>query len=361
MNLGEIWWQTIPNAVRLYTELGQNLCGGTHVVMKHPAHLPWKETFWEKFEGYIHEHDSNRSLKRVAASDIGGEKDSLGEYLLKRCCKEELRCQFRPGIGYAKFLATRCERSTLKDTYLVIDGAKAEQIKNWLPFLSEYTSLLPDAGSGCACLILTEDSLEALPCKGIRQLEYDKFITEYDSLVFDLIASGEQQVGSNPLRQYLGELVIAVTGTDVELGAACISAGEAFMSSPRKVLKKLAETGSYSNGNPFPPPPEKEELQNRIWVTQLKLLMPKIELFRKSFLEHHKEEIQKHLPCKNSLQEWVNEYQQVELGLLWFFYTQKYFNIASSREEQNLKLYREARNSLAHIEALDYAMVKQIW
>ena len=33
----------------------------------------------------------------------------------------------------------------------------------------------------------------------------------------------------------------------------------------------------------------------------------------------------------------------------------------SSREEQNLKLYREARNSLAHIEALDYAMVKQIW
>ena len=170
MNLGEIWWQTIPNAVRLYTELGQNLCGGTHVVMKHPAHLPWKETFWEKFEGYIHEHDSNRSLKRVAASDIGGEKDSLGEYLLKRCCKEELRCQFRPGIGYAKFLATRCERSTLKDTYLVIDGAKAEQIKNWLPFLSEYTSLLSDAGSGCACLILTEDSLEALPCKGIRNM-----------------------------------------------------------------------------------------------------------------------------------------------------------------------------------------------
>ena len=231
MSLGEIWWQTIPNAVRLCTELGQNLCEEIHVVLQHPEHLPWKEIFQTKFEEYIHEHDSNRSLNWVKASSIGDEKDSLGAYLLRHYCKEELRCQFRPGIGYARFLATSCERSTLKDTYLVIDGATAAQIENWMPFLSEYASFL-DGASGCVCLIMTADTMECLPCKGVRQIEYDKFVTDYDSLIFDLIASGEQQIGSNKLRQYLGELVISVTGTDVELGAACIREGESFMNDP---------------------------------------------------------------------------------------------------------------------------------
>ena len=360
MSIGEIWWQTIPDAVRLYTELGQSLCEGTHVVLQHPEHLPWKDIFWAKFEGYIHDNDSHRTVKRVAASAIGEDNDSLGAYLLRHCCKEELRCQFRPGIGYAKFLATHCERSTLKDIYLVVDGATVEQIKNWLPFLSEYSSMLGEA-SGCACLIMTSDTMETSPCKNIRQLEYAKFITDYDSLIFDLIASGEQQVCSSALRQYLGELVIAVTGTDVELGAACIRAGEAFMTNPHGVLMELAENGEYSNGNLFPPAPEAKEVQNLIWITQLKLLMPKIETFRQSFLERHKEEIQRHLPCNNSIQEVVQDYHQVELGLLWHFYCNNYFNIVGSREEQKLKLYREARNHLAHLEALDYAMVKQIW
>ncbi len=360
MNLGEIWWQTIPNAVRLYTELGQSLCEGTHVVLHHPEHLPWKEIFWESFERFIHEHDSERSLKRVAASSIGEDKDSLGAYLLRHCCKEELRCQFRPGIGYAEFLATRCESSTLKATYLVIDGATDGQIKNWRPFLSEYAALLDEA-SGCACLIMTSDTMEKLPCKGVKQLEYDKFITDYDSFIFNLIASGEQQVGSNTLRQYLGELVIAITGTDVELGAACIHAGESFMTNPHMVLTRLAKTEFYSNGRPFPPAPEEHILKGLIWITQLKLLMPKIETFRQSFLERHKEEIQQHLPCENAIQEIVEDYHQVELGLVWSFYCKNYFNIAGSREEQELKIYREARNHLAHLEALDYSVVKQIW
>ena len=359
MNLGEFWWQTIPNAVRLCTELGQNLCEEKHVVFQYPKHLPWKEIFRSRFEDYIHEHDGIRSLKWVEASSIGTEEDSLGAYLLRHCCKEELRFHFRPGIGYARFLATSCERSTLKDTYLVIDGATAAQIENWMPFLSEYASFL-DGASGCVCLIMTSDVMECLPCKGIRQIEYAKFVTDYDSLIFDLIASGEQQVGSNTLRQYLGELVISVTGTDVELGAACIRAGESFMNDPHGVLTELALAGSYSSGQPFPPAPEASEIQNLIWITQLKLLMPKIEMFRQSFLENHKDDIQQHLPCENAINEIVTDYHHVELGLLWSFYCKNYFNIVGSREEQNLKFYRGARNNLAHLKPLDYAVLKKI-
>lgn len=359
MSLGEIWWQTIPDAVRLYTELGENICKEIHVVLQHPEHLPWKDIFKEKFEAYIHGHDSNRSLNWVSASSIGDDKDSLGAYLLRHCCKEELRCRFRPGIGYARFLATDCERSTLKDTYLVIDGATAKQIEKWIPFLSEYASFL-DGASGCVCFIMTAEAMDCLPCKGVRQIEYDKFVTDYDSLIFSLIASGEQQVGSNTLRQYLGELVISVTGTDVELGAACIRAGESFMRDPHGVLTELAATGSYSNGNFFPMAPDVSEIQNLIWITQLKLLMPKIEMFRQSFLESHKDEIQQHLPCENAINETITDYRHVELGLLWSFYCKNYFNIIGSRDEQNLKLYREARNQLAHLKPLDYAMVKKL-
>lgn len=358
MNLDEIWWQMIPNASRLCTELGQSLCSQIHAVLHHPKHLPWKETFWEMFEDYIHDHDSTRSLRRVAASSIGDDKNSLGAYLLRHFCKEELRCRFRPGIGYARFLATSCERSTLKDTYLVIEDATAVQTEEWQSFLSEYTSLLRGR-SGCVCLILTTCARTISPCKGIRQIDYAMFITAYDSLIFDLIASGEQKAGSNALHRYLGELVIAVTDTDVELGAACIRAGEAFLENPHSVLAKLADTGTYSNGRPFPPAPDIQILQNKIWTTQLKLLMPKIEMFRRSFLEHHKEEIQQHLPCENALHEMVEDYHDVELGLLWNFY-RRYFNRGGSRDEQDLRLYREARNHLAHLDALDYAMVKQI-
>ena len=95
-------------------------------------------------------------------------------------------------------------------------------------------------------------------------------------------------------------------------------------------------------------------------MTQLKLLMPKIEMFRQSFLECHKDEIQQHLPCENAINETITDYRHVELGLLWSFYCKNYFNIIGSRDEQNLKLYREARNQLAHLKPLDYAMVKKL-
>ena len=146
----------------------------------------------------------------------------------------------------------------------------------------------------------------------------------------------------------------------MELGAACIRAGESFMRDPHGVLTELAATGSYSNGNFFPTAPDVSEIQNLIWITQLKLLMPKIEMFRQSFLESHKDEIQQHLPCENAINETITDYHHVELGLLWSFYCKNYFNIIGSRDEQNLKLYREARNQLAHLKPLDYAMVKKL-
>ena len=346
----EIWWKRIPNAERLVQDVVCSLGKGQHVLLQYQRHLPWPSTFQQVLETAIQHHDGERRLRVVKAEEIGTGTDSLGIYLLAHFCKPELRAEFRPGVGYAKFLAQRCETSTLKDCYLIIEGGTAEQVNQWLSFLSEYSRQL-GRERGILCLMISP-VMGTDSWHGVTTLCYEKYLTEYDSYIFFMLVADAQTIPQK-LKPYLGEFVIALAGTDIEFGLACLTYGCDFLADTWRILESVREMGSYSDGRRMNDIPEEKDVQSAWWMTQVKLLFPKIEAFRQSFLERHRKEIEAFLPYPNSEGEIIEDYHEVELGLLWHMRNSGSLQlVVHSEEDEDLQRYRMLRNRLAHVKPL---------
>lgn len=345
------WWQDTPNASRLCKEIVQALFCGRQVIFHHPQHLPWQNTFCKNIEKLILEQESERTLKIVAAESIPDTLAGLGDYLLKNFCKPDLRTRFRSAMGYADFLANHTNGNTLSTTYLLIENASAKQVETWIPFLEEYHEKLGQ-NNGCTFLLTTSADTN-LHAKGIECIDYEEEITDYDCLIFYLILAGECKDCPPALRQYLGELTGTIAKKDVELGAACVKQGNSFLKNPLEILQYLSNDGRCSF------PEEETTIRSAIWMTQVKMLFPIIENFRQRFLERYQERIQKQLPHNNSFGEPVTDYHDVELGLIWHFFYDHDLQV-SDKDYNDFRIYRDARNNLAHIEPLNLKDVLQV-
>lgn len=359
-NLDDLWWHNIPNASRLCQEVTQNILDGKHVILQYPATMPWRDTFYRILKANLDSMDGKRDKWLIPAREIGNEEDSLGKYFLKEFCKPELRNKFRPGRGYARFLAEHALESTQHLNCLLITDATKEQLDDWIPFLKEYTACLKGS-IGCTCCIMASERLDIPPTSGICLLTYEDFLTTYDDFIFTMMAAANQAVPPY-LRAYLGELVIAVTDHDVELRAACLSQGSRFMENPWHVLKELSTAGMYSDGRPFPAPPEENVVQSAIWMTQVKLLFPYIEKIRQELLEKYRQGIERLLPHENSLGECITDYHDVEYGLLCHLSKDHGLDMGGNQiDQQKLRMGHNVRNHLAHIDCLTLDEIKQIF
>ena len=156
------------------------------------------------------------------------------------------------------------------------------------------------------------------------------------------------------------KLLITLVGSDVELGFACLIHGCDFLENASEILKSISETEFYSDGSKIINIPRKETVQAAWWMAQVKLLFPKIEAFRQDLLERHREEIEKVLPCTNAEGDVIQDYHEVELGLLWHMRNHDRLHLVlHSREDDDLRRYRMLRNRLAHINPLSLQEIKK--
>ena len=99
--MDELWWNQVPNALRFVNSIIDALQENKNIVLLFPEYVPWYLTFKEKMESLKSQVLSNYVIK-----DIEDKEDMLpGKIALNDFCKRELRDDFRPAIGYAKFLA----------------------------------------------------------------------------------------------------------------------------------------------------------------------------------------------------------------------------------------------------------------
>lgn len=338
------WWQNAPNASHLCKEIVQSLACGQHTILHHQQPLPWPDEFQQQLDTLVRESDAEHTLKILSAQDLSEDLDGLGKYLLKKFCKPDLRSSFRPSMSYADFLASHKNGNTLGTTYLMISNVSDRQMKAWLPFVKEYEKKI---GSDSGCTFLLTTTADNGYSKGIKLIDYDKAITDYDCLIFYLILAGNCTSCPTSLRQYLGELTNAIVGKNVELGAVCISQGNKFIENPQNFLQQLhdAEDSDCSILS------DEAAINTDIWMTQVKMLFPRLEKFRQLFLERHKKEIQNLLPHQNTFGESVKDYHDVELGLIWHFCNVHGLHIPAP-EYTELSAYRNARNHLSHIDQL---------
>jgi len=351
--MDKIWWEQITRASRLLRTVSDTMLGGKSVILSLPPSIPWYRTMYSRIEELLHQGNPNNCLQEFSCPP-----GNVGEFLFETYCKQEKRASYRRGMSYAAFLA-KSEDLVLNDRYLWVRDVSGEKLEEWSRFLVEYYKNLPEGMPPAVFLLETvEGEQPRKAVKGVQSIRFSDEVDAYDRFAFCALACTE---GGVPivLRPYLAELVSTLCQDDVELCAACIQRGQSFLTDPEGVLNDIARRKTRSNGETFDIAPMLAGLKGRLWESQLKLIFPVLQQYSAEFIQQHEKEIRAALPLTTSYGETIDDPQDAELGLLVYLVGSQQLGL-SGPEHKQLVLFRNARNSLAHMRPLDFSNVEKI-
>lgn len=337
--MDRIWWDKVPNVAGFVQEIADSVISEKSIVLVLPEHIPWPETFQSLVVDKISTEISDKSISYIDCPGC-----DAGSYLLQEFCKEEKRLEYHSNKSYAQFLA-ESDDIVLNEKILWVRDLSAEKFKQWSDFVSEYQKIAKHAHSLPVFILeIHEDYLGRTAKSGLKKLMYNTRIDEFDTYAF-LTMAVSKTTEERHLKHYFALLVAELCGRDVEISAVCIKYGIMLLKNPSQVLKQAL----HERGDCSVVPCSNNDINKRIWKAQLKILFPCIEDYREKFLQHYRES---HLKS-------ANYDEDMEIGSL-YFYAQNGTLEVNRKECSELKLLKEARNTLAHLDVLTFEDVDRI-
>ncbi len=342
MNGGEIWWGRIGNSLKLLDNVTRHLRDEQSVVLCVPELFPWRDVFYSGVDERRASFSGERHLKRLAWKT--GEEP--GRFVLEKLCPETVKVNYWPGMSYAQYLAEQ-RQLLLNDYFVWVTGVHVKaELSKWESFITQYSQYASEG----AVFVLEYDGTP--PEQGsVERIEYK--IESYDCQVFCLEAAAALE--NTALLSYQAQLAQSIGGSDPELCAALLAAGETLLRDPGSATSRVVVTKRRTDGSRFPPVEEQQTL-SAAWKAAIVLLFPMLERFRADFVEKHNEELTMFLPITNSYGEQVTDVCELEIGQLYFI-TRQNPGKFTSREQEEIFLCRRVRNLLAHVRAVPYEEV----
>lgn len=346
-----IWWNQVTNAVKYVTDIKQSLLEERSILLKYSSGMPWRDQLVESVKESVKSQNGDKKFVDIS------ENDEPGKFILNKFCKPEKRVEYRPSKGYAKFFAEN-DDIVLHDRYLWVTVSDQKNLDEWLNFVSDYLKERGKKSNKAVFILEWAGDSSMLVKKGIKVYSFDDYISEYDRIVFAVLAASS--IKANPfINTYLSELVANVAGNDIELAAECIKNSKAFLENPLALINSVCDEEKRSNGDYFCYSGNAEEVAHLIWLTQIKTIYPCLEEYREDFVQRHYNAIKKKLPMQASYGEKFEDPKDVELGTLMFMAGKDGLSL-STTEYEKLKKYKEARNKLSHLSALSFEEIKDL-
>lgn len=350
--MDNLWWLKVPNAISLINCISDALLEENNILLYHEHPIPWRYTFVRLVKEYVRENNSSKVFEMIKSVS------NPGKYLLDEYCKAEKRATYRPSKGYAAFFA-ESDDIVIHNKFFWVLMDNSEEINAWISFVSDYYKHRPD-GKETATFIL-ECSGDVVPNKrkGINIVNIDDYINEYDKTVFATLLAAELD---EPVivKNYLTELMTCFAGSDIELMAEIINCYSELIERPYETLRDLAFSFVHTDGSQQKLMFGEAEIEHFVWKSQIKILYPLIEEYRKGFVERHSSDIKTGLPIESADGEQIFEPEEVELGGLVYLTGIKTL-LLSEREYDRLVMFRDARNKLSHLGTLSWANIKSLF
>lgn len=349
--MNSIWWNQVTNAVKYVTDIKENILEEKSILLKYTTGMPWRNQLEETVIEAVKLQNADKKFVSIQMVE------EPGEYMLKEFCKKEKRAEFRPSKGYAKFFAESND-IVLHDRYLWVQVDTLAGLEKWMSFVGSY---LKERGkkSNKAVFILEWCGSGQIPVKrGIKVLTFDDYIGEYDRIVFAVLASSD--IREIPfIKIYIAELLANVVDNDIELCAECVRQYKEFLETPLSFIHRIIAEKSRSDGSDFTYEKTEKEVDHLIWLSQIKTVYPYLEEYREDFVQRHALAISKQLPIQASYGETYTDPKDVELGTLIYMAGTGCLSLSVS-EYEKLRVFKEARNKLSHLIALDIKEIRNL-
>ena len=348
MSAGAIWWSRLGNSLRFLSRVTEALREERSTILQVPERFPWREEFY----GQVDQRRERFSLYRRLVRLDWREGDDPGAVVLRDLCPRNIQADYWPGETVAAYLGS-LGGLELCDYYVWVRGLHArEDLIRWADFTSRYETAA--AGLARRAVFLLEYDGPVHQSALLPSAVYE--IDEYDSRVFCLERASE--LTGTAHRGYLAELAIRIGGSDPELCAALLSAGDSLSTDPLSTVNAILEGARDSAGGQFPPMSE-GEIASAVWRAAVVLLFPVLEGFRFDFISRHEGALAKYLPITNSNGDQVTEPSDLELGSLFYVVNTASYAF-SAGDLERVSLCRDVRNLLAHNKLVPYEDVRAV-
>lgn len=340
-DISEIWWRQITGARKFLDKTAKALAGGKSAVICLSEKTAWLDDMRRILREFLNKKFGGiKAVHEICAADV---KIEPTMFVFENFCSDNVKFEFIPFGEKArvKFLAER-DDIPLNNTCLWIRDASREQAANWFSFIADYHNFLRGRSKGLF-LLETNANFGLTDKADIEIFSCEDEISDYDCFAFNIFIAAEFGKGDKFTKRYLAELVSNTTGLDVESGAECIKCGSDFLKNPRRFLKNKSA----------------EEIERAIWTTQLKLIFPLIEIFRRDFIKKHEPLIKTLLPFELNSGKKIFTPDETELGDLYSIMSIE--KKLRTEDWEELKIYRDARNKLAHLSTLTLEEVQMIF
>jgi len=340
---GDAWWDYVTGPSRLVAEVASFLHSGKSVFLS--AHIPFCDTFFKKVADALRATDN-----ALLFDDVVDTEEDPGMYLIE---KFNVRAAYRSHDSSAEFL----KRSGVLKNWLLPIVVEKGVADRWIDFIRAYKSASLRDG---LFLLKTDDGVSATTVKHLRVLEYYKFVSEYDSLLFAGLISDKSALSVGEKR-YISALSVSLFGKNAEAIAEFIDKYRIGIC-PLDVLPE----GAFSD----------EESAYKLWNAQVQELFPLIMRETRDIIETWRTQIDetfKHIRKErdypnslfpqgllNSYKEPIDSPDDMELATIFFLMRNKRRNesgcetydyllyIPDESARDRIKLLYEMRNGIAH-------------
>lgn len=345
MNINELWWSRLVNSVRFLDDIKDNLINGKSVIMNFSDEIPW----FDEMACFLEQKLSFMTdTKSFIIEDVSSVKKAPGEYLFERFCSESERKNYWPDKSYECFLATN-DNIILNHRIVCITGLSSSNANQWIKCVNEY---LENCNSDeRAVFILVVQRSKTNESKFISNICYSDYVTDYDCLMLCLTVLSTEK-GSVAQKQYAAEIASNIARNNVEIAGLLASGGISLAEDPFGTASEILRDNNIRISN------LEENVKTAVWQSQIKLVFPKLEDFRREIAQKYKSNIQKYLPITSSSGERVDRAIDVEIGPLFVICNKS--KILSKSEFDMLSKMRDARNALAHTDVIEFKKLKDL-
>ena len=348
MNPGSIWWGQIGNSLRLLTKVTNNLRDCHSAVLQVPQNLPWRSEFYDAVDIRRSAFGGERRLVRLTWA----EGADPGEFVLDELCSNRVRAEYWPGQTYAEYLGSKGDL-LMNDYYVWITGIHSKaDLSKWEEFVAQYHHVAKQLDSS-AVFILEYDGVHT-DFAGVEKILYS--VENYDCRVFCLEMA--TALNNTELSDYQAELALCIGEGDPELCAALLFEGKSLLLDPVKTAQHITSTEMNSEFKNFTQKTD-QQISSAAWNAAIVLLFPVLEHYRMSFVGKYEHALSRHLPISNSNGDRITDPYDLEIGAIHYIIgtAEKEFTPA---EADNIRIFRKARNLLAHNKPLPYSDVLKI-
>ena len=360
---GDFWWKDIAGPQSFVKRVTDTLLEHRIPLLSVPADLPWRHSMRNAVAERLAESrpDLENYVYFIDAADDCSD-NNIGEFLLWKFANRETASAYRPRAGRT-IQAYLTIQGVLANKIIWVKGLAPEHVRVWMDFCRQFESCSLETGS---FIIESQESVPSSLPELFCTVEFARFVTRYDAVLFNSLLMSESDLAPTKLRQgYISVAAAHLCEFDTELSEALLQDERWFQKDPLEMLKELAEEEPFvrrgeRRGSTHVLALLREgytaEIMQRLWTAQIQILFPVLELQRIWIIERLYVQLEAVLQSKSIEQfgQKVCYPEELEFGTLVFLMSKQHDNgdrwlyVHDATLRNAIPTLRDCRNLLAH-------------